>query len=96
MASLLSILKENISVDSIGRKRDGTYIFRQGFFYKHHITHQIVAERISRQLDGLNRPHSVVDSGEHWTAFRGGATVANSSHWWVQVRFEDVDPNTKG
>ena len=29
-----------------------------------------------------------VDDGEHLASFRGGASVANSTHWWVIVGWE--------
>jgi hypothetical protein len=30
-------------------------------------------------------PYSIKDYGEKWTAFRGGASLANQSHWFVEI-----------
>ena len=88
MASILKTLKDNIiGADTIGRKRDGSgnYLFRREYFYRHGMDSDIYADNISKQLTDIGINHAVVKSGDHWAPFRGGASTAQSSHFWVEV-----------
>jgi hypothetical protein len=77
----LNEIKEAVAVDSVSRKGDVITLRRQ-FFYRHGKTSADLAERAKLALPGFE----VIDHGEHYAAFRGGASVAKSSHWWVRVR----------
>lgn len=64
--------------------RAGVYTARWGFFYRHHGSAERAAERVLVAF-----PHAhVVDSGEVWKAFSGGASVANQSHWFVKFTLD--------
>ncbi len=82
-----AFLRDNIMCDSIGKKRDGSghFVFRRGYFYRHGIDQHKFAKRISFELSELGIDHKIVDCGDHWAPFRGGASIAQSSHFWVQV-----------
>lgn len=71
-----------VRADSIGKNKAGNIIIRRGYFYRHGIT---VKSFTTQVMDVLGDGYKLVDSGDHFTAFRGGASVANSSHFWVEV-----------
>lgn len=77
----LSQIKEVTGIDSVSQK-DGVVTLRRQFFYRNGKTSADLAERVKLALPGFE----VLEHGEHYAAFRGGASVAKSSHWWVRVR----------
>lgn len=65
--------------DSVSGPKDGVYTARRGFFYRNGGTADGFAASIVRVL-----PQAViVETGEKWTSFNGGAPVSKQSHWWV-------------
>ena len=72
-------VRDLISVDTLSLK-NGVFTARRGFFYTHGGSSEKLAARIQAAL-----PQAVIlDQGEVWKAFRGGASVANQSHWFVK------------
>jgi urease gamma subunit len=69
--------------DYISKTKSGTWKFYKGFFYRHGQSAEGWAEKLSK-VPGVK----VVDQGEHYTDFRGGASVRASSHFWVEFTFE--------
>lgn len=61
-------------------KKDGVFTVRRGFFYSHGGSAEKFAERVKSAIPNA----TILDCGEVWKPFRGGASVANSSHWWVK------------
>ena len=60
--------------------KNGVYLLRWQFFYKMGKTVET-----HRQLVLSAYPDAtIIDSGEIYKAFRGGSSVANSSHWFVR------------
>lgn len=75
----LKQVKELLSADSYSKKGD-VFTVRRGFFYTHgkdvtHLQNDVLAAFPEAKF---------VDSGEVWKPFRGGASTANSSHWFVK------------
>ena len=83
--SLLKQIREAVYADTVGKRRDGTFILRSGFFYRHGRTAETFAARVVTDLKAAGIEAHVVDKGEQWKAFKGGASIANSTHWWVIV-----------
>jgi len=71
--------------DSISRKRNGNILIRRGYFYKNGVTAESLRNYVENRLKETGIKYSVVDYGEVWKPFKGGATIANSSHWWVEL-----------
>lgn len=67
------------AVDSCSYK-DGVFTVRRGFFYTHGATAGHLAARVKAALPSA----TLVDQGEVWKAFRGGASTAQQSHWFVK------------
>lgn len=83
----IKAIKESIShsADSISRKRNGNILIRRAFFYKHGATAESFCGNIETKLQNAGIKYIVVDYGEVWKPFTGGSTIANSSHWWVEI-----------
>lgn len=71
-------VRNRLSADTIS-KRNGVFTVRMGFFYSHGRT----AENLVAAVKSALPTAVILDSGEVWKAFRGGASTANQSHWWV-------------
>ena len=88
MASAVSRVKRALGslADSVGRKRDGSIVIRRGFYYRHGQdaeSYRIAVCRCLNKQEGM--PYSLKDYGEHWTSFRGGASIDRQSHWFVEI-----------
>lgn len=75
----LSDVKDAIGCDTIAR-RAGVVTVRDEFFYQHGRTSADLVRRVMLACPDA----TILDSGEVWKAFRGGASTANSSHWFVR------------
>ena len=83
--TLIKQIRDKIHADQISRRRDGTIVLRRGFFYRHGGDAQAFADRIRRNLAEHNIAAKIINHGEVWKPFRGGSSLANSSHWYVEV-----------
>lgn len=75
----------NYSADTVSKNKAGQIVLRKGYFYRHGVTGEIFANRVSDLLTAAGIAFTVVDSGDVWKPFRGGATTANSSHLFVTI-----------
>lgn len=71
--------------DSIGVKKNGNIVVRRGYFYRNGMSSAKFADTITRLIAANNIPLEVADRGDQWRAFNGGASIANSSHFWVEL-----------
>lgn len=76
----------SVSADDISKDKEGNTILRRGFYYRHGNTSHGHAEKMSKELHDANIDHEVVDHGEVDKPFKGGASIKNSSHFWVKVK----------
>ncbi len=77
--TLAQIKNKIYGVDTIS-VRGGVYTVRRGFFYTSGKTSNEIALRVARALPEA----TILGHGEVWKDFRGGAPVAQQSHWWVK------------
>lgn len=84
--SLLKTLKDNVPCSQIVRKRDGSgnFILRKSYFYQTTKIESFI-ESIKEHLKKIENTFEIVDSGNHWVTFKGGAPIAKQSHYWVEV-----------
>lgn len=61
-------------------KKSGIFTVRKSYFYTHGGTTQKIVNIVKSKIPSAK----IIDSGDHWAAFRGGASVANQSHWYVK------------
>ena len=71
--------------DTIGKRRDGSYVIRRGFFYRHGVDADTYRIAVTKKLNESGIQYSLKDWGEKWTTFRGGASLSNQSHWFVEI-----------
>lgn len=80
-------MKSATGADSVGKNKNGEYVFRREFFYTHGFTSEKWAAKVSAALTADGRAHRVTEHHEVWKPFRGGASTAQSSHWAAHVKF---------
>ena len=79
--------------DAIGKNKDGHIVVRDSFFYKSGRTSEGHAYKVKKALDAAGLAHSIVDRGEHNAPFRGGASVAQGSHFYTHVKLHEDEIN---
>lgn len=80
-------IRDNCSVDSVGKAKNADhYVVRRGFYYSHGGTAEKFADHVSANLKKAGIDHEIIDKGEVWKPFNGGASVANQSHWYVHIK----------
>lgn len=63
----------------------GVFTVRRGFYYRHGKTVQDLENVVKTAFPDV----VIIDSGEVWKPFRGGASVATQSHWFVKFMTKD-------
>jgi len=78
-------VKEKLSglVDTVSQK-NGIFTVRKGYFYRHGMSQEILAEKIKEIMPNVE----IIDTEDHWASFRGGASVAQGSHFMVKFKVE--------
>lgn len=71
--------------DQVSRKRDGTYMIRKSYFYRNGMDSTKFEIKVLDALNAANISSRVVESGDRFVPFKGGHTVAQGSHFWVQL-----------
>jgi hypothetical protein len=74
------------NVDSISAKKNGEIVFRRGYFYRDGMAEGKFMDSIDHQLKDAGIEFTMVDWGDHWAPFNGGATLARSSHFFVVIK----------
>lgn len=72
-------------VDTVGKQKDGSIVVRRGYFYRMGMDSDKFAADVQRLLDTALPGAKVVDKGDRWKPFRGGATTAQSSHFYAVI-----------
>lgn len=65
-------------------KSKGVFTFRRGYFYTHGQTADGWRDTIQKALPDAK----IVDHGNHWAPFRGGAPLSRQSHFYVKFIME--------
>lgn len=60
--------------------KNGVITVRRGFFYTHGCTDQDCVDQVLEKFPDAH----IVESGEIWKSFLGGASIAAQSHWYVK------------
>ena len=71
--------------DSVSKRRDGSIVIRRGFYYRHGQDAEGFSLAVGAALIKAGIQFNVKDYGEKYAAFRGGASLASQSHWWVEL-----------
>lgn len=61
------------------------FIIRLGFFHTNGVTSQQVANKVVNVAKAVGINLTILDHGEVWKDFKGGAPLVKQSHWWVKV-----------
>lgn len=71
--------------DTIGVKKGGNIVIRRGYYYSNGMSSAKFADSIAQLIAANGIALKVADHGDQWKAFRGGASIANQSHFWVEL-----------
>ena len=78
---MLEEIKWNTGADDISLSKDIITV-RRGFFYTMGKTADDYVQRVLKAYPKAK----IIDSGEVWRTFRGGASVRTQSHWFVKFK----------
>jgi hypothetical protein len=82
-----ALLGSIVLADDITNHKDGTFTLRRGYYYTNGQTEKDYEKVVLSRLNNEGYSVTVVDSGNVWKEFKGGAAVKNQSHWWVKIKF---------
>jgi hypothetical protein len=85
ISKAISVLNASHGFDTVGRKGDNVLV-RKGYFYSNGSSEDKVADRAISTLAAAGIKAQVVRKGDIWKRFKGGASIAAQSHWWVELR----------
>ena len=88
-AIIKNLQTENHFADTVGySSKTDEIIIRKSFFYTHGGSAESLADKINELLiaTSLDGTCKITDKGEVWKDFRGGASVAQQSHWYVKLQ----------
>jgi len=76
-------IKDKIFADTLS-VRKGIYTAKWTYFYSHGKTAEYYKKRVQEQLEGAE----ILEFGDHWHAFCGGAKAgsARDSYFWVTFK----------
>ena len=77
-------VKNKLHADSYSSK-GGVFTVRKGYFYRMSRTGETFKNEVSENIPKAN----IIDYGDHWTSFKGGAPLAKSSHWYVKFTVDE-------
>jgi hypothetical protein len=67
-------------------KSKGIFTVRKGYFYRNGYTSEMLEEKVRKAF-----PEAIIlATGDKWKPFRGGASLANQSHWYVKFELPGV------
>ena len=74
--------------DDITNHKEGSFTLRRSYFYTNGKTQKDFEKDVMSKLKKEGYSAAVIDSGNVWKEFKGGAAVKNQSHWWVKMKFQ--------
>ena len=81
-SAIITIKELRVLFSNVSQNKQGNFIVRFPFFYTHGKTTEDAVNEVKQKYPNA----TIINSGEKWTAFKGGASVANQSHWFVEFK----------
>lgn len=78
--TMMATVKAKLPGFDVYSVKDEVFTVRRGFFY----THGQTADDFVKKVKTAFPTAVIIESGEVWKSFRGGASVTNQSHWYVK------------
>ena len=76
-------IKCSIMADTLVKHKDGSYTARWGFFYTYGRDEDTYVAKLKEKFPDVE----IIEKGEIWKPFKGGAPVSRQSHWYIKFRF---------
>jgi hypothetical protein len=83
-----STLHEIVGFDQVS-KRKGIFKVYQGYFYTHGRSSDKLSHEVDARLTQAGIKHTMVDHGNHYADFRGGAPLSQQSHFWATFTVDE-------
>lgn len=83
LAQVANALGSTIA-DKVSRTKGGMFIARRSYFYQGRDSAQEFANRVQSALDKAGLKCKIVDFGDQYKDFKGGAKIEKQSHFWVK------------
>lgn len=75
-------------VDTVGRNKAGNIVLRRGFYFTNGMTASKLGQAAVKLLAEAGITATMVDSFDIWKPFKGGASVAQGSHFYVELAID--------
>lgn len=72
-----------VSCDTLSKNKKGNFVIRKGYYYRGETREKQMAEQLKKLFPNVN----IVNTWDKFTAFRGGQSVAQGSHFGVEFNF---------
>lgn len=72
-----------VPFSTLSKNKKKNYVIRQAYYYRNGRSQHIMVEKLKEKFPDVN----IVDTWDKFVAFRGGASVANQSHFGVEFNF---------
>ena len=84
--SQVSLVKKAVryNADTISKNKAGNIVIRKGYFYRNG-TAEAYADRVVSLMRTAGLSPKMVKVADCWKPFRGGASLANQSHFYVEI-----------
>ena len=77
------LVKKSVPCDTLVKNKNGNYVIRKGFYYRTS-SEYIIADKLKQTFPNVE----IIKCGNKFTAFKGGQTVAQGSHYYVEFKIK--------
>ena len=81
-------MHEIVGGDKVSKHKD-IFTARFGYFYRHGQSGESTRDKVVKRLTDAGIKHTILDYGDYWTPFCGGAPIEKSSHFYVKFTIEE-------
>lgn len=75
-------MKQMVGASTLRKNKRGNYVARWSYYYPMGRTTQKYEALIKEEFPTCE----IINSGNHWASFRGGQSVAQGSHFYVEFK----------
>jgi len=73
-------IRSLLGANTVRKNKNGNYIVRWGYFYKAGRSLEKYKELMHEKFPDC----IIIGGGDHWASFRGGQSISQGSHFWVE------------
>jgi hypothetical protein len=90
VGDIIETLEDVLSASKVSKKQGGSYKAMWSYFYTHGATPEKYVQKVLNKYPNAE----IIDKGDNWAPFKGGAPIERQSYMWVQFKInsEDIKP----